>query len=146
MPSEYDYTEAIAHHEAGHGVVWETLTGRKPFQYLWEPYFVFNAGAAVDVLRGRRARFWPRYLKPACIMGASGAAAQAKFQRKRFQSVWESDCCITDRHMFEALRRKCGADADELFSEAQRLVREHWSAIQDVAEKLMECGGRMGCE
>ena len=137
----FDYTKAIAHHEAGHGVVWEVLTGRRPFEYLFDPHNLFDPHAGVAVLRGKRARFWIRYHRPACIMGASGAAAQARFQRKRFRTVWESDVCTSDRQKFAALQRKCGVDAEELFSAAQRLVQEHWATIEDVAAMLYAHGG-----
>src|SRR5262249_1152265 len=123
-----------AFHEAGHAVIAHVLGA---------PVHHVTLQAAITPLQRATARCrWKR-----ALIALAGPAAEDRFQRHApaehaalWRSIWDGDARNAARYL--------GVDGDVVAAhrKAARLVREHWSAIERVADALAERGRLSGAE
>jgi hypothetical protein len=123
-----------AFHEAGHAVIAHVLN---------VPVKRVTLKAVTSPLKRVTARRrWKR-----AVIAFAGPVAEDRFQRyppaehpALWSSAWDGDARNAARYL--------GADGDIVAAhrEAVRLVREHWDAIERVADALAERGRLSGAE
>jgi hypothetical protein len=132
--------KCTAYHEAGHTVVWMALSGNAPHE-MSVPFFGIMGGAQIQLYSNPNKPV-PSSLKQAYLMTLlAGAAAQAKFQRRSFASVWNSWVCASDREAADGI----ASIKPQTIAAAQGLVRAYWTGIVSMAEELLEAGGFLDC-
>jgi hypothetical protein len=127
--------KSTCYHEAGHAVAWMALTGETP-------YYIYHALMSAGVqLFENRAQPVPDHLIPHSIVQIlAGPIAQAKFQGRKFEQIWQSSLCWSHN---EALDDYSVKRTDDLVEAANAIIKENWKAVDGLAKQLIENDGSL---
>jgi hypothetical protein len=127
--------KSTCYHEAGHAIAWMALTGEAP-------YYIYHALLSAGVqLFENRAQPVPDDLLPHFIVQIlAGPIAQARFQGRKFEQIWQSSLCLSDN---EALDHYGVELTGDLVPAARAIIKDNWKAVDGLAKLLIENGGRL---
>src|SRR5262245_56351459 len=127
--------KSTCYHESGHAIAWMALTGEAP-------YYIYHAlmSAGVQLFENRAQPVPDDLVTHFIVQTLAGPIAQAKFQGRKFEQIWQSSLCWSDNEALDYYGVKL---TNGLVEAARAIIKENWKAVDGLAKQLIENDGRL---